>query len=268
MPAWLAAIGSFELAHWQGQLALTLTQLPSVIVALTPYPTAAGLAKKLFAFLNLFSFLTHSNSPGTLKLPLTQSKAPLVLGSPVMGAASASGAAKGFAGLVTLLVLAFVAFVSLIVATPKANAQVITTGPSASLLELRPGLANPVEIAPGVGYQLNVAFAPEIIAGQTAYLIQASVVALGTALSIPNAGTSGALSAGLLACTLNIACLGGGVNLAGTNGGVLSGFTWKNNAFLLLSLNFPLDFGSGVSSTSVADASVPSAHKLFGLRLP
>lgn len=79
---------TFEAAHWQAQLALAVTQLPSIIVALTPYPKEQGLAKKVLQVLNLLSFLVHKDSPGTLKFPFLQSPPPGVIGSK-LGAAPA-----------------------------------------------------------------------------------------------------------------------------------------------------------------------------------
>lgn len=50
--------------------------IPSVITALTSYPKADGAVKVLKVLLNVLSVLTHADSPGTLKLPLTMSKRP------------------------------------------------------------------------------------------------------------------------------------------------------------------------------------------------
>lgn len=92
----------FEKANWQGQLALALTQLPSLIVAATPYPKVDGFLKSLFQFLNIFSFLAHKDSAAqTLKMPLTQSRPPLVIGTPIL-----QQTAKGFARLNLLLGMA------------------------------------------------------------------------------------------------------------------------------------------------------------------
>ena len=66
-----------------GLLAALVTILPSVIVALTNYPTVQGVLKTILQVLNFFSGLAHKDSPGTLKLPFTQSKPPAVIGSAV-----------------------------------------------------------------------------------------------------------------------------------------------------------------------------------------
>lgn len=50
---------------------LLVTAIPSLLVALTPYPKAGGFLKALSVFAQLLSILTHRDSPGTLKMPLT-----------------------------------------------------------------------------------------------------------------------------------------------------------------------------------------------------
>lgn len=55
---------------------ILIALLPSVITALTPYPQAAGVVRYLKLGLNLLSLLTHYDSPGTLKAPLTVSAPP------------------------------------------------------------------------------------------------------------------------------------------------------------------------------------------------
>jgi hypothetical protein len=55
---------------------LVVAGIPSMITALTPYPKADGFVKVLKVFLNFLSVLTHYDSPGTMKAPLTMSKAP------------------------------------------------------------------------------------------------------------------------------------------------------------------------------------------------
>jgi hypothetical protein len=66
-----------------GIITLLVASLPSFIVAATPYPRIQGFAAALLKVLNVFSVLTHSDSPKTLKAPLTQSKPPNVVGQPV-----------------------------------------------------------------------------------------------------------------------------------------------------------------------------------------
>jgi hypothetical protein len=103
-----SAIAIFEAANWHGQLALLIAQLPSIIVALTPYPKEQGFAKQLLQFLNVFSFLAHSDSPGTLKPPGVQSSPPAVVGVPILqpGAKSGSATTEVVAGIAALSALA------------------------------------------------------------------------------------------------------------------------------------------------------------------
>jgi hypothetical protein len=67
-----------------GIIALLIINLPGVIVALTAYPKEQGWAKNVLTVLQLFSALTHKDSPSTLKLPLTLSKPPPVIGNAVV----------------------------------------------------------------------------------------------------------------------------------------------------------------------------------------
>lgn len=67
-----------------GLLAAFVAYLPSLIVALTPYPVEQGVAKVILQILNVFSILTHKDSPGSLKPPVVQSKPPEVIGSSVV----------------------------------------------------------------------------------------------------------------------------------------------------------------------------------------
>ncbi len=62
--------------HIWGNIILTslLMALPSVIVGLTNYPKAGGVVKVLNIVLQLLSFLTHKDMPGTFKSPFTVQK--------------------------------------------------------------------------------------------------------------------------------------------------------------------------------------------------
>ncbi len=65
------------LPHWLGEVWFWVVLLtPSIVTGLTRYRQLGGLS----VFLDLLSFVTHRNSPGTFQLPLAQvSKAPTVL---------------------------------------------------------------------------------------------------------------------------------------------------------------------------------------------
>lgn len=77
---------------------LVLVLIPSVINALLPYPRAQGAIRALHVLLDALSLLVRNDSPGTLKLPLTTSKAP---SSPRVG--TANGVARGAAPLLVLM---------------------------------------------------------------------------------------------------------------------------------------------------------------------
>lgn len=69
---WASFLHTFNIvAPW-----LVLAGLPSIITALTAYPKAGGVVKVLKTVLNVLSVLTHHDSPGTMKSPLTMSKPP------------------------------------------------------------------------------------------------------------------------------------------------------------------------------------------------
>jgi hypothetical protein len=51
--------------------------VPSALTAMTQYPADAGAEMRVKWLLNVFSLLTHADSPGTLKWPLAMSKPPV-----------------------------------------------------------------------------------------------------------------------------------------------------------------------------------------------
>ena len=57
-------------------LPLAITAVSSLLVGLTKYPKAYTLASDVMKVLNLLSLVVHADSPGSLKLPLTQSREP------------------------------------------------------------------------------------------------------------------------------------------------------------------------------------------------
>jgi hypothetical protein len=198
-----SAFWAFEQLHWQGQLALALTQLPSIIVALAPYPKAAGLAQTIFKILNLFSFLAHRDSPGTLKLPFKQSKPPTVVGSPV----SSGAGAKGFVSLLLLPLLAVAALATLLL-SPAARAQVIWSnpvvyaGPTAgveTMLNLKTGAIT--EIGAAGCFSLTLGVGSYEWLDRSWDVLDISGLACGA--SAGTGGASGSLQAGLKLGTLN-----------------------------------------------------------------
>jgi hypothetical protein len=61
---------------WGGWVALAAAVLPSLVVALTRYPRASGAVSAALAVLDRLSVLAHSDSPGTVKLPVIRSEPP------------------------------------------------------------------------------------------------------------------------------------------------------------------------------------------------
>jgi len=64
-------------AHWPMIVGILVVVLPALITALARYPRAGGVVKALQVVLDVLSWLTHRDSPGTLKVPfLMRSKPP------------------------------------------------------------------------------------------------------------------------------------------------------------------------------------------------
>jgi hypothetical protein len=80
-------IAAIDLAAiWQktwAVLVIVIAVLPSLITALTPYPKIDGPLKTLQKILGFFSILTHPDSYGTLKAPLTPTQPPPIIGETV-----------------------------------------------------------------------------------------------------------------------------------------------------------------------------------------
>jgi hypothetical protein len=140
------------------------------------------------------------------------------------------------------------------------TAPVVTSGPSVGFLELRDGYTHPIQMSPGLGYQLNLSWFPEEILNQRFDMLSVSAVALGSALSSPAGIETGDLSAGLMLGTMNgTISIGGGVDLFGPNGGVVSGFKASNNLFGMVVFSLPIVWGSPTpapSSDTVAPGDV------------
>jgi hypothetical protein len=70
-------------AHWPMVVGVLVIVLPALITALARYPRAGGVVKALQVVLDVLSWLTHRDSPGTLKVPIVmRSKPPAVTPPP------------------------------------------------------------------------------------------------------------------------------------------------------------------------------------------
>src|SRR4051812_37275453 len=76
MLSFLSAVYAFACAHGPATVAFLIVAIPSLITGLSRYPQASGFVAVLQTLLNLLSVLSHHDSPGTFKLPLTFSKPP------------------------------------------------------------------------------------------------------------------------------------------------------------------------------------------------
>jgi hypothetical protein len=112
--------------------------------------------------------------------------------------------------------------VALLGASAHAQATGWRFGPSASLLELRPGLSAPVALAPGVGVEASYQWTKW----------SAGMVVYGNALQLLG-GTGASQTEASLAPIVCVAgpgvCAGPLVVLGGPNGGLLRDFTWKRS---------------------------------------
>lgn len=134
MTAFFAALYAFVLAHQAAIISAVLLATPSIITGLSQYPKASGFVSGLRLFLNIFSVLTHSDSPGTLKAPLTVSSPPVVAGSSLR--------TTGFARLPLLLAMVLVSLIATAAhaqdahvpgtPTPAASDPIVTYAPLGS----------------------------------------------------------------------------------------------------------------------------------------
>ena len=146
--------------------------------------------------------------------------------------------------LITVLVIACLMAAS-------AHAQVVSSGPSLSFLELRPGYSQPVQIAAGAGYQLSVGFFPTTIANEDADLLDLGGVVFGSLVTNPTGTQAGSLSAGLFVGTLNeVIAIGIAEDIISSSGGFFTlppyGCLWFNP--LKLAFGSPPVSSGGVAS--------------------
>jgi hypothetical protein len=249
MTAFFAAVWAYEQANWQHQLVDFIAALPSIIVAATPYPKVDGALKKLLQVLNIFSVLTHSDSPSTLKAPFTQSAAPSVIGQTVttVTAVTAVPPPKGFVSL--WLALAIATFCALFSGhakawSPSCSTLTFTHGLSLGMTEISPAQPNPVQLAPGLGYMGSVGICQTAILGNSYSLIDVGLTAMGTLIS-PAGVQAGELQIGPTIGFLNnmvaVSFLTSPVTTTST--GWAQGGKFADDVGIGLTLNFPFNLG-------------------------
>jgi hypothetical protein len=138
----LTSLYAFLVAHKTAIAEGALVVLPTIITGLSAYPKDAGLVSFLKGVLSLLSFLTHKDSPGTFKLPLTSPTAP-------------STTAQGFIRFPVLLGLALAA---LALAAAPAYAQTPTTTE-----------ATPQRLVGGCNAKGSICAGPSVVLAMTAY---------------------------------------------------------------------------------------------------
>lgn len=141
-----------------------------------------------------------------------------------------------------------------------------TTGPTITALQLRPAFAEPLFVAPGVGWQLTANWFDVDLRGDDVYLLGLGALVFANELSSPQISAPGAVGLGVVACSLNLLCAGVGIDLAGSFGGVFESFSASRNVYPIFGVNISLE-GSGAPSDSSAAAIAPK-HRAFSLRVP
>lgn len=229
----LKLIEAYEVANWTSQLAWLIAALPSLIVAATPLPKVSAALKVVSKILNFFSLLTHKDSPGTLKLPFTQSRPPLNVSVSIGATVSALFLGLFLAG--------------------SAQAQTFSAGLSVPILEFNKK-GSPVVFAPGTGLEGSVGLFPMDIAGMESDMLVISVAGFATA--------PGALQVAMTAGTLgNLICAGAAVPLVAADGS--GAFQGSFNVFPVLGGNITFSLYSAPENSAAALAvSQPKKKKL------
>lgn len=144
----LAAVYAFIVAHGPTVAGFAVLVLPTVITGLSSFPSEAGVVSFLKSALSLLSIVTHSDSAGTFKLPLTF-PAP-----PPTGRTIDLDGPKGFVRLPVLLGLVLAA---LVIAGSPAFAQ---SAPPEPL---------PQRLVGGCNAKGSICFGPSIAVTMSAY---------------------------------------------------------------------------------------------------
>jgi len=127
---------------------------------------------------------------------------------------------------------AFALLLSLLAA--PAFAVDLHAGPSCSLMEIRPGQLNPFQLSPGLGVQGWIDF------GKNASW-SADLALFGSTIGLGTAHAGAGLSLAPFVCYSPWGtCLGPLVDVAGSDGGLFKGFTWKQNVGVVFSLKAPI----------------------------
>lgn len=120
---------------------------------------------------------------------------------------------------------------------------VVTQGPTFPVLEYRAGASTPFSLGAGAGYQVGAGFFQRKFFGNQWDLLDLDLAAFGTGVVQGDAASPRALSVACLVCLLsNSICVGGGLDVLGSEGTPLGGFTWKRSTFLLLAWSINFDF--------------------------
>jgi hypothetical protein len=194
MHAFLVSIVAFEEANWKGQVALAITQLPGIIVALTNYPKVDGVLKNLLTALQLMSNLQHKDSPGTLKFPLTLAKPPTVIGQTV----TVTTTAPATIGKIGVLLVALACSGLSACASVSWSEPVLYAGPTVSPYE---EVSKGSQPAVAAGIQATVGLGQFEFSEHQWDLLDPGLLALGG--MVPGGGPAGMLQIGGKVGTLN-----------------------------------------------------------------
>ena len=163
------------------------------------------------------------------------------------------------AGIILVLAL------GLLVSSPARAQVTYAVGPTIPVLTLEPGQTHPVQVAPGVGLQLDLSLQQltRAIGGKSWDLASLDGMVFGSVLNSGGPQQMGALSAALAVCTMSsLVCIGAGKHIVESQGGILAG---KDGWFGVLAFTFAIALAPEAPPTGVANgaAGLPRAGTLY-----
>ena len=177
--------------------------------------------------------------------------------APVVPGGTIPPAAK--AGLILVLAL------GLLVSSPARAQVTYAVGPTIPILTLEPGQTHPVQVAPGVGLQLDLSLQQltKAIGGKSWDLASLDGMVFGSIINSGGPQQMGALSAALAVCTMSsLVCIGAGKHIVESQGGILAG---KDGWFGVLAFTFAIALAPEAPPVGITKGAVglPRAATLY-----
>ena len=163
-------------------------------------------------------------------------------------------------------VLALVALgLGLLVSSPARAQVTYAVGPTIPILTLEPGQTHPVQVAPGVGLQLDLSLQQltKAIGGKSWDLASLDGMVFGSIINSGGPQQMGALSAALAVCTMSsLVCIGAGKHIVESQGGILAG---KDGWFGVLAFTFAIALAPEAPPVGITKGAVglPRAATLY-----